>query len=111
MEKLKQYESKLIKIREELIHRTDRLNKNKTRPRSMGMQEADSIEQSVSVQNNEVIDRLEELDRIELDKVLKAIIRIEQGTYGKCVKCGDDISSKRLEAMPFANICMDCMDS
>ena len=37
-----------------------------------------------------------------------ALTRMDEGTYGKCVKCGKDISPARLEAMPSSTRCIDC---
>ena len=38
----------------------------------------------------------------------RALERIEDGTYGYCVECGQPISKKRLEAVPHARMCVDC---
>jgi DnaK suppressor protein len=40
----------------------------------------------------------------EIDAALK---RIDEGTYGKCVQGGEDIGLERLEAMPWASLCID----
>jgi RNA polymerase-binding protein DksA len=40
----------------------------------------------------------------EIDAALK---RIEEGTYGTCVRCGKEISPERLEAYPWASLCID----
>ena len=37
-----------------------------------------------------------------------ALARIEDGTYGTCTKCGKEISVGRLEAYPWASLCIDC---
>ena len=41
----------------------------------------------------------------EIDAALK---RIDAGTYGTCVNCGQEIPRKRLEANPWASLCIDC---
>ena len=41
----------------------------------------------------------------EIDAALK---RIEDGTYGTCVNCGQEIPRERLEANPWASLCIDC---
>lgn len=40
-----------------------------------------------------------------IDEALK---RIEEGTYGTCVSCGEQIRYERLEATPWAALCIDC---
>jgi DnaK suppressor protein len=39
-----------------------------------------------------------------------ALGRIEEGTYGLCESCGDEIPEKRLTAMPFARFCITCQE-
>ena len=46
--------------------------------------------------------------RETLADVEAAVVRIDQGTYGRCESCGNEISPARLEAMPAARQCMDC---
>src|SRR5215831_5905343 len=43
-----------------------------------------------------------------LNKIDEALRRLEEGTYGYCFECGDEISEKRLRALPFAVRCKDC---
>lgn len=40
--------------------------------------------------------------------VLKALERMEAGTYGKCENCGQEIPIERLEAIPAASLCVSC---
>jgi RNA polymerase-binding protein DksA len=40
-----------------------------------------------------------------IDSALK---RIDEGTYGTCVSCGDQIRYERLEATPWVSLCIDC---
>jgi DnaK suppressor protein len=46
-----------------------------------------------------------------LNKVNDALIRLEQGNYGNCFDCGDEIAEKRLRALPFAVRCKDCEEA
>lgn len=43
-----------------------------------------------------------------LDKINQAIARIDNGTYGICASCEEEIGLKRLEARPVATYCIDC---
>ena len=51
---------------------------------------------------------LEETDGRLLAAIDEALIRIDTGTYGICVNCGAQIAPERLEAMPWATLCIDC---
>jgi RNA polymerase-binding protein DksA len=48
----------------------------------------------------------QELKRLKL--IDSALTRIQQGKYGLCVKCGKRIPLDRLEAIPYALMCIDC---
>lgn len=54
------------------------------------------------------IGRLRERERGLLNKINAALEKIEQGVYGECENCGEDIGLKRLEARPVAELCIDC---
>ncbi|GHU43798.1 hypothetical protein FACS1894190_14630 [Spirochaetia bacterium] len=47
-----------------------------------------------------------ELNRLKL--IESAITRIKQGKYGLCMKCGKRIPNDRLEAIPYALLCIQC---
>jgi len=46
-----------------------------------------------------------------LNKIEDALMRLEQGTYGNCFECGEEIAEKRLRALPFAVRCKDCEEA
>ncbi len=52
--------------------------------------------------------RLRGRERKLLKKIEGAIERINQGTFGICDKCGEEINIKRLEARPVTNMCIEC---
>jgi DnaK suppressor protein len=48
--------------------------------------------------------------RETLQKTDEAIRKLNEGTYGICEDCGDEISEERLKVMPFAIYCIDCQE-
>ena len=46
-----------------------------------------------------------------LSKIEEALHRVEEGTYGFCFECGEEISEKRLRALPVAVRCKDCEEA
>jgi DnaK suppressor protein len=46
-----------------------------------------------------------------LNKIDDALVRLEQGDYGNCFECGEEIAEKRLRALPFAVRCKDCEEA
>jgi DnaK suppressor protein len=50
---------------------------------------------------------LEKLESQHTD-VVKALDKIKEGTYGLCENCGNAILPERLEALPYATLCINC---
>jgi DnaK suppressor protein len=46
-----------------------------------------------------------------LHKIEEALARLDEQTYGYCFECGDEISERRLRALPFAVRCKDCEEA
>jgi DnaK suppressor protein len=46
-----------------------------------------------------------------LTKINEALSRLEEGHYGNCFECGDEIAQARLRALPFAVRCKDCEEA
>ena len=51
---------------------------------------------------------LEENSEHVLAAIDGALKRIDEGTYGICTNCGKQIAEERLEALPWATLCIDC---
>jgi DnaK suppressor protein len=58
--------------------------------------------------NREIDYTLEENAEHVLHAIDEALQRIEAGKYGLCGRCGNPIAPERLEAIPYANRCIDC---
>ena len=54
--------------------------------------------------------RLRGREKSFLDKIEKALARIDDGTFGICEECGEEISVKRLEARPETTLCIRCKE-
>ena len=46
-----------------------------------------------------------------LNKINEALARLEEGTYGHCFECAEEIAQPRLRALPFAVRCKDCEEA
>jgi len=46
-----------------------------------------------------------------LNKINEALRRLDEGSYGNCFECGDEIAHPRLRALPFAVRCKDCEEA
>jgi len=68
----------------------------------------DSSEQAVEMEDDASLEGQGALVAKEIASVKRALARVEDGTYGECVRCGEDIAPARLEARPEAALCIDC---
>ena len=68
----------------------------------------DEIDSASSESGLAFIGRLRERERVLLQKIDKALFKIREGTYGRCISCEENISIARLKARPVADLCIDC---
>jgi len=68
----------------------------------------DFEERAVQIEGEEVLEGLGKVALDEIAQIQSALKRVEAGTYGVCVKCGEDIAENRLEAVPYAARCIKC---
>ncbi len=101
----------ISKVRDQLKSRLETLNQRigeiegelRTAP------SANWEEQATETQGDQVLDGVEGSALIEAQQVHAAIARIDDGTYGACSTCGEPIGENRLQALPYATQCMDCV--
>ncbi len=65
-------------------------------------------EEAQEAEMDEVLEELGEAGSREVAAIQAALARIEKGTYGVCVKCGEDITEERLDVLPHTPLCKDC---
>jgi len=68
----------------------------------------DAEEQSVDDFVQEVDLALMQMKSETLKKIDQALLRLEEGSYGRCQECDLEIPAPRLKALPFAALCRDC---
>ena len=64
-------------------------------------------EMATATLDREIDDSLEESAEQVLAAIDAALARIEDGTFGACLRCGKPIAPERLEALPYATLCID----
>ena len=71
----------------------------------------DAVESSEADIQEEIEFALIQMKSETLNKVNDALVRLEQGNYGNCFDCAEEIAEKRLRALPFAVRCKDCEEA
>jgi len=69
---------------------------------------ADAEDRASEREDDEVLEDLGNKGLQEIQMIRAALDRIENGSYGDCVKCGDPISEERLDLLPYTPFCRDC---
>jgi DnaK suppressor protein len=69
---------------------------------------ADIGDMSSNAYNRDVLFNLSETQRQRIRDIDIALERIEQGEYGICMQCGEEIAPRRLEVRPFSRYCIEC---
>ncbi len=68
----------------------------------------DPTDRASEEENRNFLLRIRDREHKLIKKVKKALVRIENGTFGVCDKCGEDITIERLHARPVTTQCIDC---
>ena len=68
----------------------------------------DTVDMSLMDVNKEMALRLGERESQMIADIDQALLRIEEGSYGKCARCGNLIDERRLEALPTARYGAAC---
>ncbi len=71
----------------------------------------DAAESSEADIQDEIEFALIQMKAETLNRIEEALRRLEEGTYGYCFECGEEINEKRLRALPFAVRCKDCEEA
>jgi len=105
---IRQFKERLESYRAEalaFLHRVEeeRQNLDNNRPSEAG-------DFCVQTASREYLFERSSQQRQLLRRVEAALRRIESGTFGECVACGDEINRKRLAAMPWTEFCLQCQE-
>ncbi|WP_293838377.1 TraR/DksA family transcriptional regulator [Sphingopyxis sp.] len=68
----------------------------------------DLSEQAVAREDDEALDGIERAAIEDIAHIRQALARLDAGTYGQCVACGEVIAEARLDALPNATRCINC---
>lgn len=103
----------LANMRAILVKRRDALRSalagDLTQLRNMHDQSpGDVIDAAYDTAQDEVNSQLAEVESRELASIENALERMKDGTYGQCEVCGGRIPMARLDALPYATVCIGC---
>ena len=99
----------ILKVRlEQTIRSLDRLH-DETRSIDSDSP-SDSADQCVLSLSREALFHQSGERRVMVRRIEAALSRIKKNSFGICIGCGDSINSRRLEALPWTQYCLDCQE-
>jgi DnaK suppressor protein len=106
-EHIEYFRIKLVNWRDELVEESrETINNLQHEVRDVG----DEAERATRETENSLELRTRDRYRKLINKIDKALIRIEEGDYGFCTETGEEIGLARLEARPIATLCLDAQE-
>jgi RNA polymerase-binding transcription factor len=106
--KAKTYQDKLMQRRESLLGQVQAAEAYSRERDAEATQ--DPADMAANAYTKELLMSMSTNDRQLLQSIDTALDRIDDGEYGKCANCGQQIQEKRLEAVPWARHCIRCQD-
>ena len=103
MKNIKRFEEKLKDRLAELENRLRGIEDDLDEPQS-----PDTEERATEREGDEVLESLGNRGLAEIRMIKAALSRVEDGTFGVCVACGNPISDERLELLPHTPRCKRC---
>ncbi len=101
------FAEKLVSKRAQLIEVVQR-SENYGREIAGGREAQDLADRASSSYTKEFLFNKSSSDRIFLQQVDEALLRVKSGSFGECTRCEELIRRKRLEALPWARLCFSC---
>ena len=103
-----QYKAQLLSLRDEMTHRINAIEKDLHHEEHEI--EKDFAEQATQLENDEVLNSLDNEAKATVMEIDKALLRIENNTYGICIECSEKINEKRLAIAPHSSLCITCAE-
>lgn len=100
-------------LQDQLKQRTDNVRESQANALEMKAADdgpKDSVDMSLQDVNQEIALRLGERESKMVAEIDQALLRIKEGSYGICARCGNEINEKRLQAIPTARYCAACQE-
>jgi DnaK suppressor protein len=87
------------------------INRNRTATEEITVENTEDEGDLATISHErELLYNLHEGDYARVRFIQQAIKAIDRGSYGKCARCDEDINEKRLDAVPWATMCVHCQE-
>jgi DnaK suppressor protein len=107
-QQLKRFKTLLVEKRDEIVKKA-----KQTLEEDMTL-DSNDLPDEMDLASSEYLQsftfRLRGREKVFLDKIERALRKIEDGSFGTCEECGEEITVKRLEARPETTLCIRCKE-
>lgn len=109
--------ARIAQLREQLIVRRQALeellgnNDATTRPVTLDQQSVGRVSRIDAIQQQQMAIANQQQAGDLLKRIEFALRRIDDGSYGDCLDCGEPIADARLQAQPWASLCIECQSA
>ncbi len=109
--------SQIAQLRVQLVNRQQELADllsnagDSTGPVTLDQQSVGRVSRIDAIQQQQMAIASQQQANEMLKRTELALRRIDDGEYGDCLHCGEPIAYARLQAQPFANLCIDCQSA
>jgi len=109
--------SQVAQLRDQLVTRQQELAEllenasESTGPVTLDQQSVGRVSRIDAIQQQQMAIASQQQASDMLKRTELALRRIDEGEYGDCLQCGEPIAYARLQAQPFANLCIDCQSA
>jgi DnaK suppressor protein len=107
-QQLKRFKTLLVEKRDEIVKKA-----KQTLEEDMTL-DSNDLPDEMDLASSEYLQsftfRLRGREKVFLDKIERALRKIEDGSFGTCEECGEEITVKRLEARPETTLCIRCSE-
>lgn len=107
IQELDNFKNFLISKKSAILNKSEEFKTEQAAARGTVSEEAEAatvdLDLSLSIQ-------LHERDRLVLFQIERALSKLEEGSYGQCEGCGEEIAPNRLKASPFVTLCISCKE-
>ena len=102
----------LMKLRDVLLRRREALRKalagDLSLLRELAQEGGDVMDAAMDTAQDEISSQLAEVESRELTRIEEALERLRDGSFGDCEGCDKPIPLARLQAVPYATMCIEC---
>ena len=107
---LKAMKAKLEERRDQLIHLAESSEESR-RPVELDQTRVGRLSRMDALQDQAMQLETGRRRDAELKRIAAALARIDEGDYGTCLSCGEEIAPRRLDLDPTVSLCIDCAEA